>query len=88
MYSKLVAPDGLIAFHDVVPGISIPDRFRDRDADDINCVGDVPRFWQELRAQVPTRQLVADWNQGSFGIGLVEAADLAALPPSGHAAGF
>ena len=91
MYSNLVAPDGLIAFHDVVPGPSIPDRLRDRHGDDISCVGDVPRFWRELAAQFPTTELVADWNQGRFGIGLLEARDLAAVhysaePPSGKLA--
>jgi predicted O-methyltransferase YrrM len=77
MYAPLVSPTGLIGFHDIIPGLSIPDRFRDRHGDDISCVGDVPRFWQELRARVPTTELVADWDQGRFGIGLVEARDLA-----------
>ena len=79
MYSTLLAPTGLVAFHDVVPGLAIPDRFRDRDRKDLSCVGDVPRFWQDLGTQIPTTELVADWSQGRFGIGLVEAKDLASL---------
>ena len=85
MYSRLVAPDGLIAFHDVVPGPSIPDRFRDRHGDDISCVGDVPRFWRELAAQFPTTELVADWSQARFGIGLLEARELAIVHPAHEA---
>lgn len=59
-YRQLLAPDGVTAFHDIVPG---PE---DR-------VGGVPRFWQELRNEVVYREIVDSWSQGGFGIGVVLA---------------
>ncbi len=56
-YARLVADDGLIAIHDIVPGS--PD------------VGDVPRFWRELKESRETEELVEDWSQGHCGIGLL-----------------
>ena len=62
LYSPLVADGGLIGFHDIVPG---PE----------SNVGGVPRFWGELKeASGERREIVADWNQGSGGIGLIEKA--------------
>jgi predicted O-methyltransferase YrrM len=58
MYSALVRPGGLIAFHDIVSGPPA-------------LVGGVPAFWQELKKQCPAREFVANWNQGGYGIGLV-----------------
>lgn len=60
MYAPFVRPGGLVAFHDIVPG---PD----------GDVGGVPRFWRELKAGRRTNEIVADWNQGGFGIGWFEA---------------
>jgi cephalosporin hydroxylase len=59
-YVELVAPGGRIAFHDIVPGD--PDR-----------TGEVPEFWQELRLSYPGtfEEIVEDWGQGGFGIGLL-----------------
>jgi predicted O-methyltransferase YrrM len=59
MYGPLVRPSGLIAIHDIVPGR------QDR-------VGGVPRFWQEIASVSDNREFVRDWNQGGFGIGVVE----------------
>lgn len=58
LYRELVRPGGMIAFHDIVPG---------RD----DKVGGVPRLWQELKGTFPHRELVHDWAQGGFGIGLL-----------------
>jgi predicted O-methyltransferase YrrM len=58
-YTPLVAEDGLIALHDIVPGS--PD-----------MVGDVPRFWQEIKGRYRTREIVEDWGQACMGIGLIE----------------
>lgn len=57
MYAPLVASGGLIAFHDIVDG--------PREA-----VGEVPRFWQEIRSE-GAEEIVADWDQGGYGIGLM-----------------
>ncbi len=64
MYSTLVAPDGVIAFHDIVDG---PEA----------AVGGVPKFWRELK---PTRrhlEFVKDWKQGGWGIGVLPPATAA-----------
>lgn len=58
LYRELVEPGGIIAFHDIVPGRT-------------EKVGGVPRLWQELKGTRPHRELVDDWNQGGFGIGLL-----------------
>jgi predicted O-methyltransferase YrrM len=66
LYMKILAPAGVIAFHDIVPGPS-------------ENVGGVPKLWQELRERYVHRELVADWRQGGFGIGLLY---VDAAPPS------
>ena len=58
MYSPLVHPHGLIAFHDIVPGTA-------------KRVGGVPRFWQETKRRYRVSEIVADWQQGGFGIGVI-----------------
>ena len=57
-YSPLVRSGGLIALHDIVPG---PEEL----------VGGVPRFWQELKRDLPAVEIVEDWGQGGFGIGVI-----------------
>jgi predicted O-methyltransferase YrrM len=61
LYGPLLADDGLVAFHDIVPGPQ-------------ESVGGVPAFWAELRAGCRVRELVRDWKQGEAGIGVIEAA--------------
>jgi predicted O-methyltransferase YrrM len=59
LYRDLVAPSGLIAFHDVVPGSPA-------------MVGGVPRFWEELKiSDLETTEIVEDWAQGGWGLGVV-----------------
>jgi len=57
-YSPLVAEGGMIGLHDIVPGLP-------------SHVGDVPRFWTEVRDRYKSRAIVKDWNQGGAGIGLL-----------------
>jgi predicted O-methyltransferase YrrM len=57
-YGPLVRPGGLIALHDIVPGA--PD-----------LVGGVPRFWEEVKRSHACEEIVRDWDQGGFGIGVV-----------------
>lgn len=58
MYSQLVAEHGLVAFHDICEGSE-------------ELVGEVPRFWTEVKRGLSTREIVADPMQGGCGIGLV-----------------
>ena len=62
MYAPLVRSGGLIALHDIVPGPKA-------------CVGGVPRFWSELKADRYDiiDEIVETWEQGGFGVGLVRA---------------
>jgi predicted O-methyltransferase YrrM len=57
MYSPLVRPGGLVAFHDIVSG---PEEE----------VGGVPDFWQRIRNDAAV-ELVEDWGQRGFGIGVL-----------------
>jgi predicted O-methyltransferase YrrM len=56
-YAPLVRPGGLIAIHDIVPG-------------PVEAVGDVPRFWREIRGP-DSEEIVERWDQGGYGIGLL-----------------
>lgn len=58
MYSPLVAPDGLIAFHDIAPGHEA-------------SVGGVPRFWSEIKQTRNAVEFVKNWEQGGWGIGVL-----------------
>ena len=57
-YSSLVSKGGMIALHDIVPGLP-------------SHVGGVPRFWTEVREKYHSREIVKDWKQGGAGIGLL-----------------
>ncbi len=58
IYSPLVKEGGIIAFHDIVPGPR-------------EDVGGVPEFWEGIKSEYETTEIVKDWNQGGYGIGLV-----------------
>lgn len=58
MYAPLVREKGIVAFHDIVPGS--PDK-----------VGGVPRFWKEIKTSYESQEIVEDWKQGGYGIGLI-----------------
>jgi predicted O-methyltransferase YrrM len=62
LYAPLVRPGGLIAFHDIVDG---PE----------SAVGEVPRFWREVRDTLSEPvELVESRSQGGYGIGVGRAA--------------
>ena len=48
----------LIVFHDIVPG---PE----------NNVGGVPKFWQEVKEKYRYVEIVKDWYQGGYGLGVL-----------------
>ena len=58
LYSPLLAEDGFIAMHDVIPNRFDPEI-------------EVHRFWDELKATEKTEELVHDYGQGNLGIGIV-----------------
>lgn len=59
-YRPLLAPGGILALHDVLPN-------------EVDPSIDVNRFWNELEADpdVNTDTIIADKDQGMYGIGLV-----------------
>jgi hypothetical protein len=77
-YSQLVSPNGLIGLHDIVP--EDPDQFPGIRV----CAGGVPRYWNELRERFAHDEIVDDWGQGAFGIGLVRVSDGKSPAPNEH----
>jgi predicted O-methyltransferase YrrM len=71
LYAPLVRPGGLIAIHDIVPG-------------EEELVGGVPRFWEELKGSATDfDEIVADWSQGGWGIGVVRPEALGSVSDAG-----
>lgn len=62
LYGPLVRPGGLIAFHDIVPGAE-------------ELVGGVPDFWRGFKESRDVTELVESWEQGTYGIGVVQVPD-------------
>ena len=58
MYSPLVRKGGIIAFHDIVPGPS-------------ENVGGIPEFWNYMKNRHRHLEIVKNWNQGGYGIGVI-----------------
>ena len=58
MYRRLVEKDGIIIFHDIVPGADV-------------SVGGVPQFWNKIKRGYRYKEIVKDWNRGKFGIGVL-----------------
>jgi predicted O-methyltransferase YrrM len=58
LYSPLVRPGGLIAFHDIA-----------RHPADVGC--EVDRFWAEIRSRFRYEELIENPDQGGKGIGLL-----------------
>jgi predicted O-methyltransferase YrrM len=58
MYGKFVRKGGVIAFHDICPGP--PEK-----------VHGVPKLWNEIKQNFRHAEIVEDWNQGNWGIGVI-----------------
>lgn len=57
-YGPLVRQGGVIAFHDIMEG-------------ERKMVGDMPKFWSEIKSQYRHSEIVNDPSQSGFGIGLL-----------------
>jgi len=57
LYSKFV-DQGIIALHDIVPG-------------PYEAVGEVPKFWSEIKREFKHREIVKNFGQGGWGIGII-----------------
>jgi len=60
-YSKLVRRGGIVAFHDIIPL---------RDSSSSTPV-EVDRFWIEVKRHYNNLEIVDDYNQSAFGIGVL-----------------
>ena len=69
-YRRLVADEGLIVFHDIVPDYRT--RFGVRGGP---WSGGVPQWWAEVRQRYRHWEIVEDATQNAFGIGLIEYRD-------------
>ncbi len=58
MYSPLVRGNGIIALHDIVHHPLVPE-----------C--QVEKFWREIKNNFSNQEIVKDWQQGGFGIGII-----------------
>ena len=69
LFSPMVAADGLIGFHDIIPDYL--ERYGKRANADS---GGVPTLWAEIKARHPnaTTEFVCDYAQDGFGIGLLD----------------
>ena len=70
-YSRLVRPGGLIALHDIVPQSASPKAREGAAEGDEFDPGEVAAYWQEIRSEHDATELVEDWSQGCFGIGVI-----------------
>jgi predicted O-methyltransferase YrrM len=67
LYSSLVRPGGFIVFHDIVP-----DSRTRSGVQTSSDVGEVPRFWRELKSRYDNvQEIVEDYEQDGFGIGVL-----------------
>jgi predicted O-methyltransferase YrrM len=62
MYSQLVRPGGLIAFHDIAEQQPV-------------ATNEVQYFWKRLSPELDTEEFIADRSQCGYGIGLVRVAE-------------
>ena len=58
-YYPLVRKGGKIAFHDIVPSSRVHKSCK------------VQKFWEEIKHRYKYSEIVADWDQGSSGIGII-----------------
>jgi predicted O-methyltransferase YrrM len=67
MYGPMVRSGGIIAFHDIMQD------FKTRYGQvTLNDVGEVPRFWNEIRSKfADAEELIEDPEQDGYGIGVV-----------------
>jgi predicted O-methyltransferase YrrM len=66
-YSPLVRSGGLVGFHDIAPPLP---RVAQEGGPTL-LVGEVPRFWSEIKTQYPSTELIDPAGGGYFGIGLI-----------------
>jgi len=74
-YRRFVREGGLIIFHDIVPDYLT--RFGTHSG---RWVGDVPRFWKEIKSYYPANEFVEHPDQDGLGIGVIRYSHSVLLP--------
>ena len=64
-YGSLLRAGGILALHDIVPAPA------PRRGEPNLLVGGVPSYWRELRERYAHEELVEDWGQGGYGLGVL-----------------
>ncbi len=75
LYSQLVRDGGLIMFHDI-----IPDHASRYGRSSMNCAGDVPRLWNQLKMHFRYQEFFRDPAQDGLGLGILHWSRSVSLP--------
>lgn len=65
-YRQLVATNGVISFHDIVP-----DYLTRYNKNTGMWVGEVPKFWSEIKTKYNSDEIVENYEQDGLGIGVL-----------------
>jgi cephalosporin hydroxylase len=83
LYRQLMRDGGLIMFHDI-----IPDHGSRYGRPSMNCAGDVPVLWNQLKPHYRHREFFRDPEQDGLGLGILHWSESTPLPdlvlPSGR----
>ena len=66
LYKSSVSKNGIIAFHDIVP-----DSFSRTGIKTSSYVGEVPKFWNEIKQNYKSREFIDSDDQDGCGIGII-----------------
>lgn len=75
LYRQLVREGGLIMFHDIVP-----DHGSRYGRPTMNCAGDVPHLWRQLKLHYRHREFLRDPDQDGLGLGILHWSSSTPLP--------
>jgi predicted O-methyltransferase YrrM len=66
IYQSFVSNNGIIAFHDIVP-----DSFSRTGIKTSSYVGEVPKFWNEIKKNYKYKEFIESDDQDGCGIGII-----------------
>ena len=66
MVASLLSKNGIIAFHDIVP-----DSFSRTGIKTSSYVGEVPKFWNEIKQDYKYKEFIESEDQDGCGIGVI-----------------
>jgi cephalosporin hydroxylase len=75
LYRRLMREGGLIMFHDI-----LPDHGTRHGRPSMNCAGDVPILWNQLKPHYRHREFFRDPDQDGLGLGILHWSESTPLP--------